>query len=246
MGLFRTKRTLWFLIKPHAPLGAVYTTKRTLWCLVKACGSGRWPTAAAGGVVAAMAVVSSVGEDEGGVGGVRWSWWWFKDGYAFVWLVMVTMKMVVRWWSWRGDEMVWCDQMASFNRPSFLTGHALADIGPTAPNSIHYAWRYNKMLSFLILQNFVSIRNTYCLLVETITAWLSINQSLQIMTSKLPSPMGIKEMLKGVSKGLRCNLIAWYRILLALIASLIEYLVSRLDGTMLFRNLRKEMNMIFP
>nr|GEX31780.1 hypothetical protein [Tanacetum cinerariifolium] len=119
-------------------------------------------------------------------------------------------------------------QMASFNRPSFLTGHALADIGgdacfyvgplvesyqgnfstpylshegATAPNSIHYAWRYNKMLSFLILQNFVSIRNTYCLLVEMITAWLSINQSIQIMTLKLPSPMGIKAMLKGVSKG---------------------------------------------
>nr|GEV24401.1 hypothetical protein [Tanacetum cinerariifolium] len=56
--------------------------------------------------------------------------------------------------------------------------------------------------------NFVSIRNMYCLLVRTITAWLSINQSIQIMTSKLPSPMGIKAMLKGVSKGLRCNLIA--------------------------------------
>nr|GEV81153.1 hypothetical protein [Tanacetum cinerariifolium] len=79
------------------------------------------------------------------------------------------------------------------------------------------------------MKNFVSIRNTYCLLVKTITAWLSINQSIQIMTSRLPSPMGIKAMLKGVSKGLRCNLIAWYRLLLALIASLIEYLVSR-DG----------------
>nr|GEY22881.1 hypothetical protein [Tanacetum cinerariifolium] len=31
----------------------------------------RWPTAAAGGVVAATAVVSSMGRDEGGVGGVR-------------------------------------------------------------------------------------------------------------------------------------------------------------------------------
>nr|GEV54133.1 hypothetical protein [Tanacetum cinerariifolium] len=30
-----------------------------------------------------------------------------------------------------------------------------------------------------------------------ITAWLSVNQSIQIMTSKLPSPMGIKAMLKG-------------------------------------------------
>nr|GEW74951.1 hypothetical protein [Tanacetum cinerariifolium] len=65
--------------------------------------------------------------------------------------------------------------------------------------------------------NFVSIRNTYCLLVKTITAWLSVSQSIQIMTSKLLSHMGIKAMLKGVSKGLRCNLIAWYRLLLALI-----------------------------
>nr|GEZ86003.1 hypothetical protein [Tanacetum cinerariifolium] len=69
---------------------------------------GRWPTAAAGGVVAVMVVVSSVGGDEGGVGGVRWSWWWFKDGDGFGWLVMVTMEMVVRWSSWRGDETVWC------------------------------------------------------------------------------------------------------------------------------------------
>nr|GEU41330.1 putative reverse transcriptase domain-containing protein [Tanacetum cinerariifolium] len=97
-----------------------------------------------------------------------------------------------------------------------------------------------------IVKNFVSIRNTYCLLVRTITAWLSINQSIQIMTSKLPSPMGIKAMLKGALKVLRCNLIAWHRLLLALIVSLIEYLVSRLDRTMLFKILRKAMNMIFP
>nr|GEU72839.1 hypothetical protein [Tanacetum cinerariifolium] len=39
------------------------------------------------------------------------------------------------------------------------------------------------------------------LLIERmITAWLSVNQSLQIMTSKLPSPMGIKAMLKGILK----------------------------------------------
>nr|GEU53162.1 hypothetical protein [Tanacetum cinerariifolium] len=95
-------------------------------------------------------------------------------------------------------------------------------------------------------ENFVPLRNTYCLLVRNITAWLSVNQSIQIMTSKLPSPMGIKAMLKGVSKGLRCNLIACYRLLIALIASLIEYLVSRLDGTMLFRILKKGMNVIFP
>nr|GEV39657.1 uncharacterized mitochondrial protein AtMg00810-like [Tanacetum cinerariifolium] len=117
--------------------------------------------------------------------------------------------------------------------------------GANAPNSVHYAGRYNKMPSFLILRVMLkSVHFTVSTLSteRTITAWLSINQSIQIMTSKLPSPMGIKAMLKGISKGLRCNLIAWYRLLLALI----EYLVSRLDGTMLFRILRKAMNMIFP
>nr|GEX51294.1 retrovirus-related Pol polyprotein from transposon TNT 1-94 [Tanacetum cinerariifolium] len=53
-----------------------------------------------------------------------------------------------------------------------------------------------------------------------------VERGEKIMTLKLPSLMGIKAMLKGVSKGLRCNLIARHRILLALIASLIEYLVS--------------------
>nr|GEW36424.1 uncharacterized mitochondrial protein AtMg00810-like [Tanacetum cinerariifolium] len=57
-------------------------------------------------------------------------------------------------------------------------------------------------------KNFISIRNTYCLLARTITAWLSINQSIQMMTSKLPSPMGIKAMLKGVSKGWRDEVVA--------------------------------------
>ncbi|GKB15061.1 hypothetical protein Tco_0848984 [Tanacetum coccineum] len=74
-------------------------------------------------------------------------------------------------------------------------------VDTTAPNSIHYARCYNKLLSFPILQNFVSIRNTYCLLIQAIIVWLSINQSIQILTSKLPSPMGIKAMFKGVSKG---------------------------------------------
>nr|GEV25765.1 retrotransposon protein, putative, Ty3-gypsy subclass [Tanacetum cinerariifolium] len=110
------------------------------------------------------------------------------------------------------------NQMTSVNPLSFLTCQALADIGGddyfyveplvvcvTAPNSIHYAGRYNKMPSSPILQNFIFIRNTYCLLVRTIIAWLSVNQSIQIMTSKLSSPMGIKAMLKGVSKGLRIN-----------------------------------------
>nr|GEU30601.1 reverse transcriptase domain, reverse transcriptase zinc-binding domain protein [Tanacetum cinerariifolium] len=35
-------------------------------------------------------------------------------------------------------------------------------------------------------------------IMSTITAWLSVNQSIRIMTSKLPSPMGIKAMLKRV------------------------------------------------
>nr|GEV44018.1 hypothetical protein [Tanacetum cinerariifolium] len=68
--------------------------------------------AAAGGVVATMAVVSSVGGDEGGVGGVRWSRWWFKDSDGSGSRLLVAMVVAalaasgdeddemkaVRWW----------------------------------------------------------------------------------------------------------------------------------------------------
>nr|GEW83688.1 hypothetical protein [Tanacetum cinerariifolium] len=93
----------------------------------------------------------------------------------------------------------WCDILSSLREPRLglmVKYSRIAWLPTPAPNAESP------------IKNFVSIRNTYYLLVKMITAWLFVNQSIQIMTSKLSSPMGIKAMLKGVSKGLRCNLIA--------------------------------------
>nr|GEW52926.1 hypothetical protein [Tanacetum cinerariifolium] len=104
---------------------------------------------------------------------------------AWMWMVAVVVVTTGRWWcccgvGCHGDESE--DGVGGSVVAWRRWWPTAAGRNTTAPNFIHYA--------------------------RTITEWLSVNQSIQIMTSKLPSPMGIKAMLKGVSKGLRCNLIA--------------------------------------
>nr|GEV23138.1 hypothetical protein [Tanacetum cinerariifolium] len=171
---------------------------------------------------------------------VGWLWWWMCDdedgwgGVAAVVQMMVEMVMVgvdvgggdgdwrgmvawcsvkigQRWWGC-GDHTVYDLGWLFGTMKLVVELNFISQNGATAPNSIHYVGRYNKMPSILILRVMLkSVHFTFSILSieRKIAAWLSVNQSIQIMTSKLPSPMGIKAMLKGVSKGSRCNLIAW-------------------------------------
>nr|GFA02273.1 hypothetical protein [Tanacetum cinerariifolium] len=157
----------------------------------------------------------------------------------------------------KGNPSSWCDILSPLREPRpeahgevFKDGLGLEEsVDISFGSDLHELQRAiinskfsdpsgNAKIGALYNLHIIDRKDDHCIVIH--------HQAIQIMTSKLPSPMGIKAMLKGVSKGLRCNLISWYRLLLALIASLIEYLVSRLDGTMLFRILRKAMNMIFP
>nr|GEU97905.1 hypothetical protein [Tanacetum cinerariifolium] len=117
------------------------------------------------------------GDDDGDKGGVE----------------TVVMGRGLWWWCVVKMMMLGCSWWCGVNGDDVIGGGT--DVGAWEPTPAPNVESH--------IKNFVSIRNTYCLLVRTITAWLSTNQSIQIMTSKLPSPMCIKAMLKGVSKGLR-------------------------------------------